>query len=37
MSLAKVFKEPCDTPYGMREFQVQDYDGYVLCFGESQR
>lgn len=25
---------PEDKPYGMREFDVLDPDGYVLCFGE---
>lgn len=28
-------REPTDTVYGMREFEVTDPDGNVICFGES--
>ena len=27
-------REVSDTPYGMREFEVTDPDGNVLCFGQ---
>jgi uncharacterized glyoxalase superfamily protein PhnB len=30
---ADVVCEPEDQVYGMREFQVRDPDGHVLCFG----
>lgn len=26
--------EPCDQPHDCREFEVQDLNGYVLCFGQ---
>src|SRR5262249_51073004 len=30
---AKIIREPEVTFYEMREFEVEDCDGYVLCFG----
>jgi uncharacterized glyoxalase superfamily protein PhnB len=31
---AKIAAEPETWPYGMREFAVEDLNGYRLCFGE---
>jgi predicted enzyme related to lactoylglutathione lyase len=31
---AQVSRHPETKPYGMREFDTVDPDGYVLCFGE---
>jgi DNA-binding transcriptional MerR regulator/predicted enzyme related to lactoylglutathione lyase len=31
---AKIVAEPETWPYGMREFAVEDMNGYRLCFGE---
>lgn len=28
----KVLRSPCDTVYQMREFEVEDSNGYRLCF-----
>ena len=30
---AKIVRELEDAPYGLREFDVMDADGYVVCFG----
>jgi hypothetical protein len=30
----KVRRMPCDQPYRMREFEIEDPNGYVLVFGE---
>ncbi|WP_420349101.1 VOC family protein [Pelagibius sp.] len=30
---ARITRQPEDTTYGMREFEVTDPDGNVLCFG----
>jgi uncharacterized glyoxalase superfamily protein PhnB len=30
---AKVTRAPCDQPYGCRDFDVEDRNGYRLCFG----
>ena len=30
---AEVVREPENQPYGCRDFEVRDVDGYVLCFG----
>ena len=30
---ANVSREIRDQPYGCRDFEVRDVDGYVLCFG----
>jgi uncharacterized glyoxalase superfamily protein PhnB len=30
---ARSLTEPCDQFYGLREIEVLDLDGYVLCFG----
>ena len=29
-----VVSEPCDTFYGNREIQIEDCNGYRICFGE---
>jgi catechol 2,3-dioxygenase-like lactoylglutathione lyase family enzyme len=31
---AKIVRSPEHRPYGMKEFDVADPDGYVLCFAE---
>ena len=31
---AKILYEPCDQPHQCREFEVEDMNGYVLCFGQ---
>jgi len=31
---AKVVREPGDTVYDMREFEVEDINGYALCFAQ---
>lgn len=30
----KVVREICDQDHGCREFDVEDFDGYRLCFGQ---
>lgn len=30
---ATIVRDPCDQPYGCRDFEVEDADGYRLCFG----
>ena len=30
----KIAREICDQPYGCRDFDVEDCNGYRLCFGE---
>ena len=30
---ADIVRAPEDQPYGCRDFEVRDVDGYVLCFG----
>lgn len=30
---AAVVRPPCDQAYGCRDFEVEDRDGYRLCFG----
>ena len=32
---ARTTEEPADRPYGMRDFDIVDLDGNLLCFGES--
>ena len=32
---ATIVRDPCDQPYGCRDFEVEDADGYRLCFGHS--
>ena len=35
---ARLLNEPKDYPYGMRDFNVRDFDDNELCFGmESKR
>jgi predicted enzyme related to lactoylglutathione lyase len=29
-----VTREVCDQPYGCRDFEVEDCNGYRLCFGQ---
>jgi predicted enzyme related to lactoylglutathione lyase len=31
---ATIIQAPTDQPYGLRDFRVQDPDGYVLAFGK---
>jgi len=31
---AEVRRPPCPQPYGLREFEIADPNGYVLVFGE---
>ena len=31
---ADIIRPPEDQPYGCRDFEVRDLDGYVLCFGQ---
>ena len=31
---ARVLSEPCDQPHDCREFEIQDPNGYVICFGQ---
>jgi predicted enzyme related to lactoylglutathione lyase len=30
---AKVVRDICDQPYGCRDFDIEDCNGYRLCFG----
>ncbi len=30
----EIAREVCDQPYGCRDFDVQDCNGYRLCFGQ---
>ena len=30
----KIAREICDQPYGCRDFDVEDCNGYRLCFGQ---
>ena len=30
----KIAREICDQPYGCRDFDVEDSNGYRLCFGQ---
>lgn len=30
----KITREVCDQPYGCRDFDVEDCNGYRLCFGQ---
>jgi predicted enzyme related to lactoylglutathione lyase len=29
----KIARDICDQPYGCRDFDIQDCNGYTLCFG----
>ncbi len=31
---ATIVREPCDQIYGCRDFEVEDCNGYRLCFGQ---
>jgi predicted enzyme related to lactoylglutathione lyase len=31
---AKIARDVCDQPYGCRDFDVEDCNGYRLCFGQ---
>jgi predicted enzyme related to lactoylglutathione lyase len=31
---AKIARDVCDQPYGCRDFEVEDCNGYRLCFGQ---
>jgi len=30
---AKIIRDICDQPYGCRDFDIEDCNGYRLCFG----
>ena len=30
----KIVRNVCDQEYGCRDFEVEDYNGYRLCFGQ---
>ena len=30
-----IARPPCDQPYGCRDFEVEDLNGYRLCFGHN--
>ena len=30
----KIVRDPCDQPYRCRDFEIDDCNGYRLCFGE---
>lgn len=30
----KIARQVCDQPYGCRDFEVEDCNGYRLCFGQ---
>jgi len=32
---ANIARSLCDQPYGCRDFDVLDYNGYRLCFGQN--
>ena len=32
---AKIVRGPCDQHYGCRDFEVEDCNGYRLCFGHT--
>ena len=32
-----IVRPPCDQPYGCRDFEIADCNGYRLCFGHSHR
>jgi hypothetical protein len=34
---AKVVREPCNQSYGCRDFDVEDLNGYRICFGQPTR
>ena len=29
----RITRDICDQPYGCREFDVEDLNGYIICFG----
>ena len=29
----RIVRPPCDQPYGNRDFEIEDCNGYRLCFG----
>jgi predicted enzyme related to lactoylglutathione lyase len=29
-----IVREICDQPYGCRDFEIDDFNGYRLCFGQ---
>jgi predicted enzyme related to lactoylglutathione lyase len=31
----KITRAPCDQPYGCRDFDIEDCNGYRLCFGHN--
>lgn len=31
----KIARHPCDQMYGCRDFDIQDCNGYTLCFGHT--
>lgn len=33
----KITRDVCDQPYGCRDFDVEDCNGYRLCFGQNMK
>jgi len=33
----KIRRPPCDQIYGCRDFEIQDCNGYILCFGQDKK
>lgn len=31
----KIVRAPCDQPYNYRDFEIEDINGYRLCFGHN--
>ena len=31
----QIVREVCDQPYGCRDFEIEDCNGYRLCFGQN--
>jgi predicted enzyme related to lactoylglutathione lyase len=31
---ALIYREMEDAPYGLRDFEIQDLDGYIICIGQ---
>jgi len=30
----KIARDICDQPYGCRDFEIEDCNGYRICFGQ---
>ena len=33
----KITRDVCDQPYGCRDFDIEDCNGYRLCFGQNMK